>query len=90
MKKLYVGHEAAVRIDGDVMDWFPVPTGVCHGCLMSPARRNFYSEEIVQVSAELSWIAVTIYGRQLNTFHCADNTLLVILYVTRVGTETVT
>ena len=46
IKALYSGTEAAVRVDGDLTDWFGVLTGLRQGCLLLPALFNVYIEAL--------------------------------------------
>ena len=77
-------------MEGELTQRFSVSRGVRQGCLMSPTSFNFYSEEIMRISAdELSWIVVNISGRQLNNLRYADDSVLVATALTRGAVGTV-
>ena len=42
LKALYASTISAVRVDGELTDWFDVNTGLRQGCLLSPALFNVY------------------------------------------------
>ena len=67
MRRLYSGQEAAIRIEGELTNWFPIQKGVRQGCRVSPVSFNFYSEDVMRMSAdELGWIGVNIIERRFN------------------------
>ena len=41
LRNLYVGQEATVRTGHGTTDWFPIGTGVCQGCILSPAYLTY-------------------------------------------------
>jgi exonuclease III len=48
IKTLYVGTQAAVRVEGELTDWFEVKTGLRQGCLLSPALFNVFIDRVVR------------------------------------------
>jgi len=40
MQALYAGTKSAVRVEGELTDWFEVKNGLRQGCLLSPALFN--------------------------------------------------
>jgi len=73
LKTLYRDQQAAVRVDTELTDWFPLGKGVRQGCLVSPLSFNCHSERVMRESAdELNWIGVTVSGRTLNNLMYAE------------------
>ena len=78
LKQLYEQQRAAVRVEGDISDWFSISKGVRQGCLVSPLSFNCYSEHVMRESAdEASWIGITIGGRTINNLRYADDIVLI-------------
>ena len=78
MKSLYSSQTAAVKVEGELSDWFDVSKGVRQGCLVSPLMYNLYSEEVLRKSADdMSWIGIRISGRQINNLRYADDIVLI-------------
>ena len=37
LRNLYAGQKTTVRTEHETVDWFKIGTGVCQGCIVSPA-----------------------------------------------------
>ena len=48
IKKLYQGTRAAVKVDGELTDWFEITTGLRQGCLLSPILFNIYFDFVLR------------------------------------------
>ncbi|XP_072039366.1 uncharacterized protein [Amphiura filiformis] len=48
IQSLYSTQRAAVRVDGEITEWFKIKRGVRQGCIISPALFNVYSEIIMR------------------------------------------
>lgn len=48
IKALYHKTDAAVRVNGELTEWFEVKTGLRQGCLLSPALFNVYIDFVVR------------------------------------------
>ena len=78
LRKLYSGQQAAVRVEGELTEWFSIKKGVRQGCLMSPMLFNFYSEEVMrQAVDELTGTGITISGQVFNNLRYADDIVLI-------------
>jgi hypothetical protein len=78
LKNLYKGQEATVRVENHLTDWFTIKKGLRQGCLVSPMCFNFYSEEVMRRAAdELSWIGISVSGREVNNLRFADDIVLI-------------
>ena len=82
LKSLYEHQKAAVKVEGELSDWFRVGKGVRQGCLVSPVTFNLYSEEVMRHSVdEQEWIGVTVSGRTINNLRFADDIVLIAITV---------
>ena len=48
LKALYANTQAAVRVEGELTEWFDVKTGLRQGCLLSPALFNVFIDRVVK------------------------------------------
>ncbi len=48
LQALYKDTKSAVRVEGDLTDWFNVNTGLRQGCLMSPLLFNVYIDHVLR------------------------------------------
>jgi len=48
LQALYSKTKAAVRVEGELTDWFDVKTGLRQGCLLSPLLFNVYIDHILR------------------------------------------
>ena len=71
--KLYSQTENAVRINGDLTEWFRVTMGVRQGCMLSPLLFNVFLEYIMAQVLEDSEIGISIGGRLINNLRFADD-----------------
>lgn len=78
LKSLYSRQQVAVRIEGEMSEFFDITKGVRQGCLMSPVSFNLYSEELMRRSTdEIRWVGVNVSGRRLNNLRYADDIVLI-------------
>ena len=47
-ESLYDSQEAAIRVEGEMSEWFSVGKGVRQGCILSPYLFNIYAENIMR------------------------------------------
>ena len=89
IESLYVDQEAAVRVDGEMSEWFEVGKGVRQGCILSPYLFNIYAENIMRNFREDperyndpadpdhdTYESLSIGGRSLPELRYADDTVL--------------
>ena len=74
---LYSDQCAAVRIEGELTDWFSIQKRVTHGCPVLYVSFSFYLEVMRMSAHELVRITVNISGRQLSNF-CFTNDIVLI------------
>jgi exonuclease III len=48
LRSLYAGTQSAVRVEGELTDWFEVKTGLRQGCLLSPILFNVFIDRVVK------------------------------------------
>ena len=41
LRNLYAGQKTTVRTEHETVDWFKIGTGVCQGCIVSPAYLTY-------------------------------------------------
>ena len=52
IRALYGSSKSAVRVDGELSDWFSVKTGVRQGCVLSPMLFNIYMDHVIREALE--------------------------------------
>ena len=63
LKALYASTISAVRVDGELTDWFDVNTGLRQGCMLSPALFNVYIDHVIRIKLiELAREEKKVYG----------------------------
>ena len=48
LQALYASTKSAVRVDGELTDWFDVNTGLRQGCILSPVLFNVYIDHVLR------------------------------------------
>ena len=80
IENLYKDQQAAVRVDGELTDWFDVNIGVRQGCILSPYLFNIYAENIMRKVHEDpnydNYNSLTIGGHDYPELRYADDTVL--------------
>ena len=89
IESLYLNQEAAVRVDGEMSEWFKVGKGVRQGCILSPYLFNIYAENIMRNFRDDTqryndpadpeydtYDSLNIGGRSLPELRYADDTVL--------------
>lgn len=75
IKSLYACSEAAVRMDGELSEWFEVRNGLRQGCTISPLLFLIYMDKLIK-SAQLRG-RVTLGGNIISALAYADDLVLV-------------
>ena len=88
IESLYVDQEAAVRVDGEMSEWFEVGKGVRQGCILSPYLFNVYADNIMRNFRDDThryddeedpeydtYDSISIGGRSLPELRYADDTV---------------
>jgi hypothetical protein len=53
IRALYTETKAAVRVEGELTDWFDIVDGLRQGCLLSPILFNVYIDHVLKIA--LKW-----------------------------------
>ena len=67
---------SAVRVDGDVTDWFNTVVGVLQGCVLSPLLFNIFLEAIIAMALDNTDSGAGIGGELLTDLRFADDIAL--------------
>lgn len=89
LNALYLETRAAVRVEGELTEWFEVNNGLRQGCLLSPALFNIYIDRVIRKTIE--GLDIKRYGieikytmpdgrRHLNTINEGVEYILELLY----------
>jgi hypothetical protein len=73
VQTLYSKAETAVRVNGELTEWFKMGIGVRQGCLLSPVLFNIFLEYIMAKVLEGTEAGISIAGRLLNNLRFADD-----------------
>jgi Reverse transcriptase (RNA-dependent DNA polymerase) len=73
LEDLYSKTISAVRVDGELTEWFRVRVGVRQGCGLSPYLFNLILEAMMQVALNNTEIGIRISGELINNLRFADD-----------------
>ena len=73
LESAYKDTFSAVRIDGDLTDWFATIVGVLQGCVLSPLLFNIFLEVIMALAMEGSEAGAVINGEIIGNLRFADD-----------------
>jgi exonuclease III len=76
LAKLYKSQKAAVRVAGEISEWFSIQKGVRQGCVLSPYLFNVISEVVMRKALEGYKGGITIGGRRISNLRYADDIVL--------------
>lgn len=82
LAQLYKSQKAAVRIAGEMSEWFSIQKGVRQGCVLSPYLFNIISETVMRKAVENFSGGVTIGGRKISNLRYADDIVLLASSIT--------
>eukprot|EP00057_Strongylocentrotus_purpuratus_P023161 XP_011677635.1 PREDICTED: uncharacterized protein LOC105444715 [Strongylocentrotus purpuratus] len=71
---LYV---SAVRVNGELTDWFKTTVGVRQGCALSPQLFNILLEAVMLYAIHDTKIGVRVQGQLINNLRFADDIVLI-------------
>ncbi|XP_072016310.1 uncharacterized protein [Amphiura filiformis] len=75
IQSLYSTQRAAVRVDGEITEWFKIKRGV-RLCIISPALFNVYSEIIMRKAITEQHNGISIGGMKITDLRYADDVAL--------------
>ena len=78
LKALYKISASAVRVNGELTDWFPTTVGVRQGCVLSPQLFNIILEMVMLHATYDSPIGINIQGHLINNLRFADGIVLLV------------
>ncbi len=64
LRALYEGTQLAVRVEGELTDWFEVRSGLRQGCLLFATLFNFYIDRVIRRT--ISDLNLARYGIKIN------------------------
>jgi exonuclease III len=73
LENMYEGTFSAVRIKGELTDWFETVVGVLQGCVLSPLLFNVFLEAIMARALISNEEGITIGGTLINNLRFADD-----------------
>lgn len=72
---LYSGFECAVRVNGQLTNWFSAELGVKQGCLLSPLLFDFYINSLADDIKQLD-MGITVGTKRISIMLYADDVVL--------------
>lgn len=73
LEDMYSKSASAVRVDGELTEWFKVTVGVRQGCNLSPYLFNLLLEAMIQQATKAVEAGVYISGQLANNLRFADD-----------------
>ena len=86
LQSLYLKSESAVRVNGDLTDWFSTTVGVRQGCVISPLLFNLLLELVMLYATHDTTIGAQIQGYLISNLRFADDIVLLAENVTDLQT----
>jgi len=76
LQALYKQSQSAVRVNGELTEWFKTAVGVRQGCVISPQLFNILLEMVMLVALDDIKIGATLQGTCINNLRFADDIVL--------------
>ena len=77
LQALYQQSNSAVRVNGELTDWFKTTVGVRQGCALSPQLFNILLEAVMLYAIHDTKIGVRVQGQLINNLRFADDIVLI-------------
>ena len=77
LQALYQQSSSAVRVNGELTDWFKTTVGVRQGCALSPQLFNILLEAVMLYAIHDTKIGVRVQGQLINNLRFADDIVLI-------------
>ena len=77
LEALYNDTMSAVRIDGDLSEWFITISGIMQGCVLSPLLFNILLEVVITLASEKNEFGDKVSGFCISNLRFADHICLI-------------
>lgn len=77
LEALYKDTMSAVRVDGDLSEWFITISGVMQGCALSPLLFNILLEVVIALALENNEFGAKVSGFCISNLRFADDICLI-------------
>ena len=77
LRSLYSKSQSAVRVNGELTDWFKTTVGVRQGCVISPQLFNLLLELAMLYATHDTTIGAQIQGQVISNLRFADDIVLI-------------
>ena len=77
LQALYKETFSAVRVDGELTDWFQTVIGVLQGCVLSPILFCIFLEVVMARALEMEETGVVVSGTRFNNLKFANDIALI-------------
>jgi len=77
LEALYNDTMSAVRIDGDLSEWFITISGIMQGCVLSPLLFNILLEVVIALALENNEFDAKVSGFCISNLRFADDICLI-------------
>jgi len=77
LEALYKDTMSAVRVDGDLSEWFITISGVMQGCVLSPLLFNILLEVVIALALENNEFGAKVSGFCISNLRFADDICLI-------------
>ena len=79
LEALYKDTMSAVRVDGDLSEWFITISGVMQGCMLSPLLFNVLLEVVIALALENNEFGAKVSGFCISNLRFADDICVKVL-----------
>ena len=76
LESVYKDTFSAVRVDGELTEWFEIIVGVLQGCVLSPLLFNIFLEIVIAIALHGTGSGAVINGVLLSDLRFADDIAL--------------
>ena len=73
LENAYKDTFSAVRVDGDLSDWFNTIVGVLQGCVLSPLLFNIFLEVVIALALDATEAGAVVNGVKIGDLRFADD-----------------
>ena len=73
---LHQDTESCIKYDGSLTEWFPVETGVCQGCVLSPDAFNVAMDKVLNQTTGRAMVGTSLGETKYTDLNFADDVVL--------------